>query len=115
LLKVERLGSFDDATLSGPSALLMTFDVGLILVSADPLGRRIETVTIPDAEAKPGGLTDASEEEPWWRLLGCALASATSDSPDAIRLEFRISGGSTRLLGLERTGGSLTLALTDAP
>ena len=60
----------------------------------------------------PGGLVDASEEEPWWRLLGCSLAQATSQTEaSSLRLDFRISGGGLRSLDLVMTGGVIRAKL----
>ena len=113
ILKVERLGGPNGASASGSAAFLMTFDVGRILVNADPIGARLDASTLDDEKPAPGGMSDASEDEPWWRLLGSALASAASESPDRLRLDFRISGGRVRALVLERVGGSLTATLSD--
>jgi hypothetical protein len=113
LLQVMRLGGAGDDSTSLPAAVLMTFDVGRILISADPTTRRLEAVELPDADSLPSGLADAAEDEPWWRLLGCSLAAVATESPEKIRLEFRISGGLVRTLILERSGGGLRTSLSE--
>jgi len=112
LLKAERLAqaSGDETPLT--SAYLLTFDVGRVLLAADPARGRLTAHSIPDQEAVPGGLVDASEDEPWWRLLGCSLAHATpSTEPTSLRLDFRISGGGLRSLDLVMTGGAIRAKL----
>jgi hypothetical protein len=115
LLKIERLAQAGDAANPLTSALLLTFDVGRILLTADPARGRLLANAIPDSDAIPGGLVDASEEEPWWRLLGCSLAAATS-APEAIslQLEFRISGGQRRMLDLSADGGAIRAGISEA-
>jgi hypothetical protein len=116
LLKVERLGSAGDDATPLSAAFLFTFDVGRALLSAEPAQGRLVATAIPDPEAIPGGLVDASEEEPWWRLLGCSLARVTPGPDGAfMQLEFRISGGSTRRLDLGLAGGAIRAALAAAP
>jgi hypothetical protein len=119
LLRVERLGPGvreDDEATPPAAALLFTFDVGRVLLSAEPAHRRLVATAIPDPASIPGGLVDAAEEEPWWRLLGCALSRATAGSDGAsLQLEFRISGGELRRLDLGIVGGSIRAALASAP
>jgi hypothetical protein len=105
LLRVDRLTSPGDGKT--PVAMLLTFDVGRILLSADPDHDRLDAAAIPEAESVPGGLEDASEDEPWWRLLGCALVEAEAATPDRLRLAFRLSGGRVRTVIFERRGAGL--------
>jgi hypothetical protein len=112
LLKAERLAQAGDDETSLTSAYLLTFDVGLILLASDPARGQLVSNPIPDAESVPGGLVDASEEEPWWRLLGCSLAHATATAgPTTLRLDFRISGGGLRSLDLDMVGGAIRAKL----
>jgi hypothetical protein len=111
LLRVDRLpppGVADDAA----AAFLLTFDVGRILVAADPAGGGLASTHIAGAGAIPGGLADASEVEPWWRLLGCPLArvSAATDSI-GIRLHFTLPSGRSRTLALTLSGSRVRAAL----
>jgi len=116
LLKAERLAPSGNGETPLASALLLTFDVGRVLLTADPARGRLVADPIPDVESLPGGLVDASEDEPWWRLLGCALAQATTATePASVRLDFRISGGALRSLDLVMTGGSIRAELAGVP
>lgn len=112
LLKAERLAQVSEDETPLTSAYLLTFDVGRVLLAADPARGRLTTNSIPDQDAVPGGLVDASEDEPWWRLLGCSLAHATpSTEPTSLRLDFRISGGELRSLDLVMAGGAIRATL----
>lgn len=114
LLKAERLAQAGGEETSLASAYLLTFDVGRVLLAADPARGRIAADPIPDPDSVPGGLVDASEDEPWWRLLGCSLAQATPTSePASIRLDFRISAGGLRSLDLVLTGGAIRAEITE--
>ena len=94
LLRVEKRVHAGDVDLHA-SALLLTFDVGRILVTAEPARNVLVATHVESAEASPAGLTDASEEEPWWRLLGAPL-SAARETPDAMRIELRFAMGEGR-------------------
>ena len=112
LLKVERLAQAGDDGIPLASAYLLTFDAGRVLLAADPARGRLEANPIPDQESVPGGLVDASEDEPWWRLLGCPLTHATpATEQTTLRLDFRISGGELRRLDIAMSGGSIRAKL----
>jgi hypothetical protein len=115
LLKAERLAQAGDDETPLTSAYLLTFDVGRVLLAADPVRGRLVANTLPDVESVPGGLVDASEDEPWWRLLGCSLAQATSQTEaTSLRLDFRISDDGLRSLDLVMTGGVIRAKLAGA-
>jgi hypothetical protein len=116
LLKAERLAQAGDDEARLTSAYLLTFDVGRVLLASDPARGRLVADPLPDPDSIPGGLVDASEDEPWWRLLGCSLADASPASESAsLRLEFRTSGGGTRRLDLVLTGGTIRADLAEVP
>jgi hypothetical protein len=95
------------------SALLLTFDLGRIAVAAEPATSRLAIEYVPSRD-DVGGLEDASEEEPWWRLLGSPLARAWPAGPDGkggLYLQFRASGQSPRVVALEPRGGSVAIRL----
>jgi hypothetical protein len=113
LLQVERLapaaGSGEDA-----AALVLTFDVGRILLSLDPGTARLVATHLATSGDVPGGALSANEEEPWWRLLGAALARATaSEDASRLRLEFRIAGAAPRTLALVSDGIRLRASIED--
>ena len=112
LLKVERLAQAGDDGIPLASAYLLTFDAGRVLLAADPARGRLVANPIPDQESVPGGLVDASEDEPWWRLLGCPLTHATpATEQTALGLDFRVSGGELRRLVIVMSGGAIRAEL----
>jgi len=114
LLKAERLAQAGADEATPTAALLFTFDVGHVLLTADPAQGRLVATPIPDQDSLPGGLVDASEDEPWWRLLGCSLAQvAPASDRTSLRLDFRVSGGALRGLELELTGGAIRATLAE--
>jgi hypothetical protein len=93
LLRVDKRVHSGDARAS---ALLFTFDVGRILVAADPARGALVATHVESSETSSTALLDASEDEPWWRLLGAPL-SAAQGTPDGTQLELRFRMGEGRL------------------
>jgi hypothetical protein len=64
-------------------------------------GRALEAAHIAERDDVGGDLTDASEDEPWWRLLGSPLARSqpVSDGRN-VRLQFVIADARPRTLRL---------------
>jgi hypothetical protein len=115
ILKVARPGTPGDGRAERAGAFLLTFDVGHILVSTDPASGCLVPVHLREPDEIPGGLVDASEEEPWWRILGCPLAHAeVAANSTTIRLGFVISKERTRTLALEIEGGLVRAAIDPA-
>jgi hypothetical protein len=111
LLQAERLpsagGSDDDAV-----ALLLTFDVGRILVSFDSETSRPVATHLAEAEDVPDGFVNANEEEPWWRLLGTPLVhAAASEDAAVLRLEFQVAEARSRTLAVVTDGVRLRATL----
>jgi hypothetical protein len=101
------------------AALVLTFEVGRIAVSAEPANAcnlRIEYVA--SAEEAPPGLKDASEEEPWWRVLGSPIARSWSAGPEhegAVCIQFRADDENPRVLTLQPQGGGVSVSLETPP
>ena len=112
LIRADRLAPLgEDAARA--VAFLLTFDIGRILVAADPAAARLVATAVPDRESAPTGLLDASEEEPWWRILGAPLAHAHSDADQRrVALQFQSSGGDLRTIVLAIDGPRIHAALT---
>lgn len=111
LLQVHRLpatgGSDEDA-----AALVLTFDVGRILVSVDSATAHLVATHLAGAGDIPDGALNASEEEPWWRLLGTPLAGAAeSEAGTCLRLDFQLSDAPPRTLALASDGVRLRATL----
>ena len=63
-----------DRTSSAVGMLLLTFDVGpVVMTSADD---GIQIAGVGEREALPGNLAGLEEEKPWWHLLGQPLSAA---------------------------------------
>jgi len=94
------------------AALVLTFDVGRILVSIDSATAHLVATHVAEAGGVPGGAVNANEEEPWWRLLGAPLVRA-AESVDAscLRLEFQPAGAQPRTLALVSDGVRLRAAI----
>jgi hypothetical protein len=96
------------------SVLLLTFDVGLVMVGVEPRTGSLRVEALMTAEDAPEGLQDAAEDEPWWRLLGSRLTRAwpAGDDPDgALCLQFGADDASPRFVSLEPMGAGLAIKL----
>jgi hypothetical protein len=115
LLQVDRgspAGGTGEDAMSAP-ALLLTFDVARILVTAKP-GRALELRQVQTPEEAGGGLAPASEDEPWWRVLGSPLVRVASEEAEGgglrgVRLQFRPDDQDPRFVSL-RLDSSLVRA-----
>lgn len=105
-------------------SLLLTFDVGRVLVRPSEEGLEIEH--LEDPAAILGGLGGLEEEEPWWRLLGHPLTAAwpggVEDGVGArglgslmvLKLRFRDESDNPRFVQLEATGNAIRVAAVEA-
>ena len=106
ILQVDRgspAGGTGTDEMSAP-ALLLTFDVARILVTAKP-GRALELRQVQTVEEAGGRLASASQDEPWWRVLGSPLVRASSEEAEggglrAVRLQFRPADQNPRVVSL---------------
>ncbi len=102
----------------GPGFLL-TFDVGRILVAADPGNQSLLLRQVKNPEEVASiRLTELGEEEPWWRIVGDPLtavwpvhrgagASGGMGAPRELRLQFRESAESPRVVVLGFDAGAV--------
>lgn len=100
------------------SVLMLTFDLGRIAVTADPRTDALGVDYLESAAHAPAGLQDASEEEPWWRVLGAPIARAWPLGPEAegaVCLQFRADDRSPRIVSLLPRGGSVVIRLENLP
>lgn len=115
LLSVERLPGVDaDEQVS--AGLVLVFDVGRILMATDGATGRLHALHLEDAEEVPSAAVSAIEDEPWWRLLGCPLASASvEDDGRVLRLGLRIGDEVGRFVTLTAEGEAVRTALAAGP
>ncbi len=101
------------------SGLLLTFDVGRILVWADHAADEddeLSSMHVKDTEDVAGGLHLLDEEEPWWRVLGSPLCRVWSRrSPSGVRLQFRPDENNPRFIELMRKGRLVEIEMDAVP
>lgn len=99
-----------DRSGPNPARLLLTFDVGRVLI--EPRVGALAAVEIVAAESSPPNLQDLNEEEPWWRLLGSPLSRVRSEGDGAaVRLQFHEAGDNQRFVRVESSGSGLRVGL----
>jgi hypothetical protein len=116
LLKVDLRPEKQDA--SRLSALLLTFDVGRLLVRPDPRREELSIDVVVAGAPPPAGLVDGLEEEPWWRLLGSPVArvwTVEGGLRGGVCLQFRADDDAPRIVTLEAQGASLAVRLENPP
>jgi len=116
LLEVDSSAESGNAALL--SLLLLTFDVGRILVRPEPSRHDLSIEVVAAGAPLPPGLSSAREEEPWWRLVGHPLARVWVPEgalSSAVCLQFRADEQSPRIVTLEARGASLGVRLENPP
>jgi hypothetical protein len=123
ILKVEQLPlSMDEPDPSRGVGYLLIFDVGRILVAADPGTGSLAVKEIPAQATLKGDRLSIEEEEPWWRVVGCGLArcwpgavgegaTGVSDESSHVCLQFRADEDNPRVISLKFDGGVVAVAL----
>lgn len=101
------------------SGLLLTFDVGRILVWAEAEatdGEELSYMHVQDTEDLAGGLSLLDEEEPWWRVLGSPLFRVWARrDPPGVRLQFRPDDSNPRFIELGRKGRLVEITMDEVP
>jgi hypothetical protein len=120
ILQVQQLVAVDGTSdsLRAPGYLL-TFDVGRILVAADPKQEQL-LVRHVDSAADVDGLRleCLDEEEPWWRVAGSSItrawpgadggdAAVTADAVHDLRLQFREDSENPKVISLKYESGAV--------
>jgi len=99
-----------------PRQLVLTFDVGRILIR--PGGDGLSATRVEDRSALPEGLVALDEEEPWWRLLGSPLARVWAPEgglAGGVCLQFRADDRAPRIVSLWAQGASVSVRLENPP
>jgi hypothetical protein len=117
------LRSEGDPAGTTPEVLLLTFDVGRVLIRPTDDGLRIEHVE--DSGAVPDGLEALDDQEPWWRLLGQPLTAAWPGGVEegigarglgslmVLKLRFREESDGPRIVRLEAAGRAVRVSLDE--
>jgi hypothetical protein len=113
LLRVERYPDRAPDRRNLAPALLLTFDVGVVLVWVNAGEGRLETDHIRDIEDAPRNLTRLDEQEPWWRVIGSPLTAvdAVGGKRCGFRLRFRPEDRNPRFVRLMPEDGSVRVRM----
>ena len=110
LLRVEVQGASDGAVLA---ALILTFDIGRVLVQADSATGLLLEQYLEPADARP--VVNADEQDPWWRVLGSPLSRVldidSGGGSVGVALQFRQDGDNPRRIALLARGDGLVVQL----
>jgi len=102
---------------------LLTFDVGRILLVAEPASATLRASEVRDRAELGASLRSLDEEEPWWRLLGNpitrvwpgpsgsgAIAGSQEEVKD-MRIQFRQDDENPRVVSLRFDAGAVRVTL----
>lgn len=104
-----------------PALLVLTFEVGRILITPAPEG--LALAAVETREDLPGGLVSLVEDEPWWRLIGQPMTAVwpggVEDGVGArglgslmvLKMRFREEAENPRIVVLEATGSAVRVSL----
>ena len=104
-----------EADRPGPNAtqLLLTFDVGRILV--EPFVGGLSVRSLEDPNEGPSNLRVLDEEEPWWRLLGNPLTAVLPMTDGSgFGLRFREEDANPRVVRLVSQATAIGVSLEDS-
>ena len=113
LLQVER------APLAGPagarvsSALRLIFDVGIVTLRSGGAGAdlEVEIASVPDTQ--PSVFVSASEDDPWWKVMGFPLTRVGVRAAGGVRVQFRGDQENSRRLAVFSRGGGIEVSVDD--
>jgi len=120
VLKAERLDPGSAGEAQRAAAFLITFDVGRILVSVDASRGDLANFYLEPGDEAPPGLVDATEDEPWWRILGAPLVrvwfgdATPAGGGRGFRLQFREEDDNPRIIALDADGPLVRARLEEA-
>ena len=114
LLRVDAL-SVDGAAGKRSRALVLTFDVGPLIVEPSHDGSELRFAALESGEVLDQGSVSLNEEEPWWALLGHPLTRAEEIlEPDGHRagleLQFRRDDENPRRVALRLRDDAVEVA-----
>jgi hypothetical protein len=123
ILRVQQLVAADGSSDAsrGPGYLL-TFDVGRVLVAADPAHEQLLVRQIEDAaDVDSLQLDILVDEEPWWRVSGHPItrvwpgadavdAAVSAESVRDLRLQFREDSEAPKVISLKYESGAVRVA-----
>jgi hypothetical protein len=106
LLRVERVPLAGPAGAHASSALRLTFDVGIVTVRPGVDAGGLEVEIGPGADPVSPVFLSVSEEDPWWKVMGCPLTRVEARGAGCVRARFRGDRDKPRWLAVfPRNGG----------
>jgi hypothetical protein len=108
LLKVDHLG---EVTAGIARGYLLTFDVGRLLLEVAT--GKVHSVVIENKEEISSDARDASEAEPWWRVIGCPITKVWAGEIGAqgLRVQFRGDHENPRVISFVPDGADVRVSL----
>jgi hypothetical protein len=103
--------------------LMLTLDVGRIILRADDEGLSVEH--LDDGRMLPDGLAPVDEEEPWWRLLGQPITAAWPGGVEegvgapglgalmVLKLQFREASDNPKIVLIEAAGQAVRVSIEE--
>ena len=109
-----------ETQLAGPageeiSALILTFDVGRVLLRADPASGSLREQYVEPGDSLTPDWVNADDADPWWRVLGSPLSRVLEIDPGTgalgVALQFRPDGDNPRRIAVLVKGRGLAVQL----
>jgi hypothetical protein len=113
VLRVELMidASEDDIDPARGPGYLLTFDVGRVLVAANPAEGSLLVRSVEAASEINVQLVNLNEEEPWWRVIGNSItrvwpvvrgsgAAGGDEALSEVRLQFREDQDNPKVIAL---------------
>ena len=112
-LRRRKIVQWSAAYLAAAWLILQLTEVLTELLEVGPETGKVRSVAIEAVDEVPAGVEVVSEEEPWWRLLGCPLARVEAGEVGAqgIRLQFRADHENPRIIVLRPSGSEVQVSL----
>lgn len=97
------------------SALILTFDVGRVVLRVDSASGSLDEQQLEAGAATPSNWVNVDEEEPWWRVLGSSLSRVLDIDPGSgsvgVALQFRQDEDNPRRIALLAHGTGVVVKL----
>ena len=108
LLQVDRQGGVSGGIARG---FVLTFDVGRLLVEV--AAGKVHSVVLESADEVPAGVENVSQDEPWWRTIGCPLTRVWAGEVGAqgLRLQFREDDKNPKVIAFIPDGSEVRVSL----
>ncbi len=113
LLQVERAPLVGPAGARVSSALRLIFDVGIVTLRTGRADAdfEVEIASVPDTRSSV--FVSASEDDPWWRVMGFPPTRVGIRAEGGIRVQFRSDQENPRWLAVFSCDGGIEASLDD--